>query len=341
MSTTLTAQTTKMRRFLRDPDAEIWTAAQIMILWNEAAIEVCQKTGILQRMQVYEYPPEYTYSYLWDWEWAFTSDTTNRVMNLWTRANYVICYPWEASFWMTSPGPADDGGRYTHTWETIYVTPGDVVPIPLHAQLSKVKYMAWDEEQIDPLPERVIAKGDGAYKTTAGLPQHYYFTDVEHNQIVLYPRPSTVTVDDLPTQDEIIIAFEDDGEIVLLAADDSYDESDVGYISEAISAEDQLFVVFESLPDQITDADAVITLLPDWVLKTIMCGVLERAFGMNTDGFVPSLRDYWQQRKDLGIKALKVYREAHLQDRDYRLGGNIPQARSRLRLPAGYPAVYP
>lgn len=333
---------TILRRYLRDPSGNVWSAAQLIVFWNQAQIEVAQKTKALERAHLYRYPPWYTWVYMWDWEYASTGDTAStRVLGLWQRNDYVICYPWEASYSTDTVSPSDDGYRITYPLEAEYGAPADPVKFPLHEKFQAMRFAAFDESALDFEAERTIAKTDPYYKTTTGEAQKYYMPDVESNTLVLYPRPSSVTWDEDDTSSAAYAVIVEDGGEIILVSEDYYDTSDVTNIVEALDLDGHLFIVFESLPDDVVDSSSTLAQWPIYMRKAIICAVCERAYSADTDGFVPSLRDYWKMRKEAAIEAIKMLRTKKVADRDYRLGGNDPKRQSRLRLPSAYPAVYP
>jgi hypothetical protein len=242
----------------------------------------------------------------------------------------------------------DEGYRFTHPWESVYGTPADVVKIPLHAKFHKGKFLAFDEEKIEPLTEREIASNDPYYKIIDGLPINYYRPDDYENTMILYPRPSSVTWDDVSLlREPCSDSFSDTlGEGIITGEDDSFDESDYGIITDTIDTDGNLFMIFESLPDNIeddeSDWDEELEWWPQYMIPIVECAVLERCFGADTDGFIPSLRDYWRIRKEIGIKAILKFKSMRSLDRDYRLGRfERPQRTRGPRLPSGYPAQYP
>jgi hypothetical protein len=82
---------------------------------------------------------------------------------------------------------------------------------------------------------------------------------------------------------------------------------------------------------------------PDYVCKYVIPGVLEAAYGANTDGRIKSLAEYWGYRREVGYGVMKRYLRKRSNDRDYRLATHgTPGTRTRRepRLPDAYPAVY-
>ena len=57
------------------------------------------------------------------------------------------------------------------------------------------------------------------------------------------------------------------------------------------------------------------------MLPVIEYATLERCFGADTDGYIPSLKGYWANRKKIGIEAIKLFKNMRTTDRDYRMGG--------------------
>ncbi len=327
---------TRLRRFLRDPDALIWDDDQIRIYFNDAQLELAQKIAYIERIGAYRYPPLYNWSYQWDWEIQHIDGDQYQCLNIWTTRAYVISYPWEAGYWFDSMSTHDDGTRFIHPWESLYCSPADVVKIKLHSKFNKMKFAAFDEGKIEPLSEKEISSDDPYYKTVTGEPSNYYRPDEYENDLVLYPRPTSST---WPTGTE---GFDDAGGIVAYFLD-SFDTTDLGLSIDVISTEDNLFLIFEAIPDEISDDDSdwddEIEWWPPYMVPMIEYATLERCYGADTDGFIPSLRDYWETRKKVGIETIKVFKQGRLTDRNYRMGGTSRLAIKHPRLPAGYPAI--
>ena len=127
---------------------------------------------------------------------------------------------------------------------------------------------------------------------------------------------------------------------IVTSDEDHLDESHLGLVTDDIDADDALLMVFEPIPMDIESPTDELE-WPDWAVKYVEYGTLERAYGADTDGFIPSLRDYWRLRKEIGIEALKKLKRSKLKDRDFVMGQKPAFGRSRLRLPSGYPAVWP
>lgn len=334
-----------IKRFLRDPDGDIWSEMDIHTFWNDSQQELFSKAGYIERAHSYKYPPEYTWAYMYEWEKQHTDGEAYQCLTTWQARNMVICYPWEAGYWLTNSDTPDDGTRFTHPWESVYASPADIVPCPLHTQFHKMKFIAYDEEPLEPIDRKQLSLEDRFYRTSEGTPVNYWRPDKEGNRFVIYPRPTSVTWDDTELIRSPLESFDDAGTI--LTWDEGHlDEADKGIITDTIAVDGQIFMVFEALPEEVPedpgawykdDLD-----MPDYLSKYVRYATLERAFGADTDGFIPSLRDYWRMRKEIGLRAIKKFKSLRKTDRDYCFGGPITKTRSRHpRLPSTYPEVWP
>jgi hypothetical protein len=357
---------TRLRRFLRDPSGNIWTTDLLRRAWNETQFEILQKVGMIEEVAAYSYPPKYTWCYIHDWEDLYAEGDKYQALNLWQADSKVISYPWESVYWVTEDGPSDDGARFTIPFESAFLAPGDYVPMPLHTQFHNAKFVAWDESPISPISQKELAEQDWNYRIASGTPAYYWRPDVEHNQFVLYPRPSAITWQEegVPeglvaegeegawTDTELDGAMTDTGEDGALTevietgivawAEGDLDQADLGLITGTVGAAGAVLMVYERLAYDVADDPASWDDeldLPEFVLHYIEAGTLERAFSADNDGFVPSLRDFWKVRKEIGINALKTYKRNRLKNRDYCIGAAQGGRRmgSRLRLPSSYP----
>jgi hypothetical protein len=116
-------------------------------------------------------------------------------------------------------------------------------------------------------------------------------------------------------------------------------EYDTGDSNDLIGTEGQLFLVYDYLPADVEDYAETITDWPPYLFKAIISGTLERAYSANTDGFIPSLRDFWRMRKEYCIRAITMLKRGKLKDRDFRLGGaeQYKGQSSHPRLPSHFP----
>jgi hypothetical protein len=339
------SELTIIRRFLRDIDGDIWSDEDIRTYWNDAQHEIAMRSNYKERVNTYKYPPEWTFSYMRDWENTHADGDKYMCLTVWQARNVTVCYPWEASYWLTNNDTPDDGTRFTHPWESVYTDPADVVEVPLHSKFQGMKFLAFDEDELRPITRKQLTSEDQFYKTVTGTAVFYWRPDEYRNTIVLHPRPSNVTWDDTNLLRSPLDTFDDDGGINTWA-EDELDERDTGITLEVIATDGQILAVYDAIPNDVSeeqgdwyteDID-----FPQYLLKYVRYATLERCFGANTDGFIPSLRDYWAGRKETGIMAIKKFKALRTSDRQFRLG---PMRGRRLykhpRLPAGYPAVNP
>ena len=247
---------TRLRRFLRDPDGTIWTDADIMTYYNDSQVEIAQKTGLLLKVETLNYPPEYDYSYLHDWEYEFISGSLYQALFVNQLVDdEVISHVWEAYYEGDGLTYPDDTDRLVHPWEAEYCDFDAIIPIPLNSRFDKMRILAYDQEIMAPITEREVTERDRYWETTTGLAQWYYIPDEWQNQIVLYPRPSSVQWVTIGTD------IDTDGVVLL---------------------------VYDAVPDDMTTT-ASVSDFPAWLVKYAEHGTLERCFGADTDGFIPSL----------------------------------------------------
>jgi hypothetical protein len=332
---TLEANLTRMRRFLRDVDGTVWTDDDILQAWNDAQLEVSQKANILEHVESHYYPPEFNWSYQWDWEFQYTEGDYYKCLNVYQQTGQVICYPWESIYWGDLSETPDDGIRFTHPWEGAAISnPADVVPIRMHTKFQTMKYAAFDEYPIDNIQIRNVAESDPHWKTRIGQPTSYYFLDETENLFCLYPHPFDVTWQET-TED---LVFADDGGLQFDFG--TLAESSVGISTDVIDTDNAIFMVYDAIPYAVAEWDSDECDIPDIMRKYVEYATLERCFGMDCDGFIPTLRDYWKMRKEAGIQAINRMLRMRVKDRDYQLGGTRPAGRLRGgSLGPHYPSV--
>lgn len=325
---------TRLRRMLRDPAGDIWSSMDLQTYFNDAQVEIAQKTNLLMRVEAHYYPPRYDYAYLQDWEYEYLEGDIIQAMQVDQATNGVITYPWEAGRILDTSTTTDDGSRFTQSWEAHYCNPAEPPAILLHGKFDKMKFLAYDQEKIEPIDRRYLESTDPYYRTRQGSVSNYWRLDDCSNLIYLYPRPASITI----VEPDITDTFDDAGGINT-SAEAWLDEEDYGLVTDVIDIDDALFAVYIAQPIDIQETSDSSS-FPDFLVKYIEYATLERAYGADTDGFIPSLRDYWRTRKDIGLQALKRFQRMSLADRDYRLGGAPhPTSSKRLRLPDGYPAI--
>jgi hypothetical protein len=331
----LSTNITKLRRFLRDPDGLIWSDADLLVYWNDAQVEIGLKTDILERAEAYFYPPQYTWSYNHDWETGYISGDKYQWSQMLQQTADQITHLWESAYYQDLNTAADDGDCFAHPWESAYCTPADTVPIPLNARYDKMRFAAYDNIQITPISEKELAESDRFYRSRQGLVRRYWAPDENSNQIILYPAPSSPVFQDA-NYTEVL----DDAGGIVDSSEAWLPVTDRGVVTDVIDTADALFCVYNAIPNDIEEVTGESD-FPEWLQKYVGYATLERAFGADTDGCIPSLRDYWKMRKEVGIQAIIRFKRNRMVDRDYRMGGAAVGIRDkfRLRLPDHYPAT--
>lgn len=317
-----------LRKILRDPDGAIWSDAVLLNYWKRALIEVAQTTGATVAAEVRKYPQEYTWTVFFEWERQFTEGDAWTPLANWEAGEAAICYAWEASY----AGDSDEyvtGYAVTHPWESAYAEPYQLMPVKVGGRHLKTIYAAYDESTIDLITQQALGRLDQFYRTREGKTTHWYWWDTTDMTIGLYPRPAPV-LDDL----EVGEYFDDDGGIVIFE-DGKYETSDTGLVDDSLETADNLFLVYQRYDSPTTMWDEAD--YPKWLRHYIEACVLEYAYSADTDGFVPSLRDYWTMRKKAGFEIVKRLKSVGMRDRIIQRGGS---ARRGVRVEPLLPSNY-
>jgi len=317
----------EIKMFLRDPDNIIWSNEDIRTYYNDALIELALKVGYIEKAHVYKYPPEWTWAYIHDWEKQYTNGDKYKCFMEWPASNKIITSVWETSYWLSNNDNYENGTRFTHPWESIYKAPSDIVPIPFHAKYSKMKHISFDERTLTPTTQQELGSMDCFYKTAAGTPVHYWKPDETSNQFIIYPRPSSAIWDDNSLKSTPFDSFNDTGGIIDWK-EENIDEIDVGIITDSIDTDNNIFMVFDAMPNTATINYYDHVDMPEFLLKYVMFATLERCYGADNDGFIPSLRDYWKMRKEVGINAIKRFKNLRNSNRLYQMG-NVSNVRHK------------
>ncbi|MHB8123108.1 MAG: hypothetical protein ACYDG4_13240 [Desulfuromonadaceae bacterium] len=340
---------TRMRRFLRDPDKKIWSDPILLSLFNDVQKEIQIKTNFLEDVREVHVPPLYDMSYLQDWEWAFLSSQTGnyQALKFHQQAEIAFCYRWEpqAVWGLVDATETDEGSHCTHPFEYFMVgTPGDIVPLQLPPGFHNAKFVAWDREPIDPLTRKAISQDDPSWASRTGIPFGYWRPDQLDDTFCLYPLPSSVTWEDVAGEG-MVISTEGGTESseygAIIDAGTMMSGGEYGIVTDVIETENTALFVYTKQPTALVDVNDESD-FPAYLQKYIEHGTLERAYVVDNDGKIQSLREYWAMRKDLGLKAIRRFQSLRTQDRDYRLttkGAPGFRTRRQPRLPDSYPAV--
>lgn len=336
----------RIRRYLRDPDATIWTDEFLRHTYNDVQRDFQHKTQVLEMLHTQRVPGLFHCSYMHDWEYRFLSATESlfyQCLNL--HDDLVFCHRWEPQERTGIDADVSDyGAHFVHPWEAYMgeVT-ADPIKIKFPKNLNQVKFIAYDESPID-LMSRKQVQNTASWMTREGTPIGYYPIDDADNAYVLYPKPSAAWVNEIGGDGVALYAQGDTEDVTtgtIAVRSGDYD-SGVGAAVDIVDVEYSVFIVYEAIPTDM-ELQSDVSDLPAFLVKYIRHGVIARAYGANTDGRIKTLAQFWALRYEMGIQATKKFRVNRKQDRDYRMtSGASPNRRSRgLRLPDRYPAVNP
>jgi hypothetical protein len=332
---------TRIRRLLRDPDANIWSEDYLRHIYNDVQQHFQQKTLFLEEVWIQRVPGLYHGAYLYDWEHVYLG-SEREYQALVLHDDYCISYPWEAQEITGLTGDAtDSGAHFTQPWEAyVGLTPGEPARVRWPSNCNSLKWAAYDERPVCASSRKTVQSADSSYITTQGTPTTLYEWD--EDQYVLYPRPSSGFANELDGEGMALFAdgdTEDTTSGTVAVRSTSFDAG-AGMSVDIVDAADNLFLVYRASPtDMATAADEGD--FPLFLVKYLIYGVVARAYAANTDGRIPSLGVYWKSRYELGISFTRRYIRNKRQDRDYRMVTPGVHGRSRRlpRLPDTYPPL--
>jgi hypothetical protein len=341
----------RIRRYLRDPDKNIWPDAMLMHLWNDAQHEFQNKAGVIEDIATVRVPPQFGVSYTHDWEWEYANQFDGKTYQCFRydhNSERYCAFRWET---MIGTASSDEGDFFIHPWEAGHCsTPGAFIPLWFPVNFHKMKFIAWDEDPIDYVDKKAIQTNDMSYMTRQGVPFSYWRPDETENTFHLYPQPDSPVFDDVTGQGQVLFDDQDDtysGELGLLADyPEMFQDQETGIVTDVVETENNVFMIFEANATEMSvDDDQWQSDWPRFLTKYIEYGTIERAYGANTDGRLPSLEEYWSKRKEIGLEVMRRFKSRIRTDRDYRMiTKGAPGERTRHRhprLPDAYPAVNP
>lgn len=331
---------TKIRRFLRDPNGNIWTEAFLRHCYNDVQMDYAHRTMALEDVAIQRIPGLFQGAYLYEWEWRYLG--AERAYHALTRHDeFALCAAWEAQeVTAISSDASDAGSHFTQPWEAYMTTPGDVVKVRFPRNLNSITFIAYDDDAIDATSKKLVQSKDSSYAKTEGTPVSFYAYD--QDDYVLYPRPSVSFYNEISGEGVATFADGDTedvttGTVAIRTA--SYDTGE-GVSVDILDSANNLFMVYRATPLDI-ETNASESDFPVFLRKYVIFGVVSRAYGANTDGRIRSLSDLWAARYNLGVAFTKRYLRNRRNDRDYRLSARTPSRRApgRPKLPDTYPAI--
>jgi len=338
----------KIRRFLRDPDGNIWTDTFLKIAFNDSQHDFCQDVGLLDSVQAISVPPQYQTSYFHDWEWSHLDQTGKVYKALLEYHDFVCCFKWEMQHLSNNSGSeTEEGWAFILPFESYMITnTNETAPLWFPDDFKETKFIAWDKEPIEYKTKKEIQSVDTNYKNHSGSPQYYYREDAFSNEFRLYPKPSNPIFDDGTGSGQVLFTSELDPDSetgMILDVEGGSSDQGEGIVTDSIVFGDNILLIYTQNPENIESEDDTGS-YPKYLQKYIEYGALETAYSSNTDGRISSLKDYWAWRKKIGIELVKKFKSNRYKDRDFRLvsSGSMGQAsRMHPRLPDTYPDVNP
>jgi hypothetical protein len=304
---------------------------------------------LLDDVKVIRFPPMFQRAYLFDWEYAYTeSDVGYPYLALayHDQSEKVFCYTWEVeSIARSNAATGDPGTYYTQPWEAWLVNiPGTPPPAWLPDGFHNALFIAYDRDPLRAQTFKEIQRDDRTWKARKGEPFFYYRDEKLENHIVIFPTPSDVAWVDIEGEGMLLFDSDDEtdtetGTVIDAEAAISSEIDGVGV--DVFDPEDNLLIVYSKNPIELVD-DVDESQYSRFLRKYLEYDTLEAAFKANTDGYAPSLADFWGMRKQIGYRAIKMYKTKRLYDRDYQLrtpGAPARRTKKRPRLPDSYPAI--
>lgn len=194
-------QIKRMRRFLRDPDAKIWSRSFLVDLFNDMQREIQSSSGFLEGAQAIDVPTDYYMSYIYPWEYRFLEQSKKnyfQALRYSEQGGYAFCGYFELQIFADRSGEAAElGANFTQAWEAWNLAPGVEIGIKMPADFHSLSYISWDRKPLKAETKKSIQSEDPSYVVREGEPLCYYIKDDIDKEIVLYPRPTT------PAQDVI------------------------------------------------------------------------------------------------------------------------------------------
>jgi hypothetical protein len=343
-------QLTRIRRFLRDPDGDIWGDALLRRLFNDEARKLSTVMGI-ESIDPVRVPPRYGMSFTHDHEYSYADEKGYQALRLHFQTGWVCCYLWEvAHLNAATPSDTEIGYAYTHPWEGYLYSCNKQPPVWFPKYFEKSNGLFWDKKPLEYRELSDIQLDDPSWETRSGEPWAYTRRDSLSNDLYLYPRPSTNVWDETSGTNEtgMVLDTSDDDSVgaetgTITHRSETLTDDDLGIATDFIRADDNLLVIAECHPKEIDD-NSEETEFPEFIQKYAEYGVIAEGYGANTDGRIKSLADYWNWRKELGFEMVKKYKWNRISDRRFQLKTQDMTGwrnRRHARLPDEYPAVYP
>lgn len=193
-------QLKRVRRFLRDPDGNLWSRAVLVNLYNDVQRDLQMKLRYLEDVVAIRVPPLYHMAYLHDWEWPYLSSKESqfyRALRYHYQGDFTFCHIWESQS-DHSGDASDDGYHFTQPWEVfISGTPGELIKIRFPSDFHTAKLLAHDWQPLSYKTKKQITNTDSDYVKRTGRTFCYYREDDLDNSFIPYPLPDTIAWQDV------------------------------------------------------------------------------------------------------------------------------------------------
>ncbi len=338
----------KIRRFLRDPDANIWTDGFLLRAFNDSQVDFNEAAGFLENIEAIRVPPQYQTTYLFDWEWRHMDHGGKEYKALkyhQQSPGFVCSFKWETQqLGLSSGSETEEGTAFIHPWEGFSISNTNAqIPLWFPYDFKAVKFIAWDKEQIWYRTKKKITS-ESSWKSQSGKPQYYYREDSLSNEFYLYPKPSAPGWDDMDGDGQVLFTDDQDPDAEIGTILDMLgigSDQNEGIVTDVVENDDNVLLIYDGQPTDIESQDDESD-YPRFLQKYIEYATLEQAYSANTDGRIGSLKDYWAWRKELGLELVKKFKCKRVADRDFRLvskDGGSRRNRRTPRLPSTYPDI--
>lgn len=212
---------------------------------------------------------------------------------------------------------------YTYDWEVsdAYIVGPGYLFTPEHSDIEITYIFPWENEHLDSgdclRPDALARSTDalvvGLVKDLEGMVTHVGGDTQQGDEAgTIGRRSGTFFGDSLP-----------------------------GITTDVLDIDDNVLLIYRIIPTELhLDSDK--SDFHEYLQKYVEYGVLERAYAVDNDGKIDSLRDYWGYRKELGLKHIKTFMSKRLADRDFRMvtpGVSGRTQRRHPRLPSEYPPI--
>ncbi len=351
---------TRVRRYIKDPDAKVWSRDLLMDLFNQAQDQFNKDTRMLVKIGGAHTPGIYDSTTANKWEEEYIEGTVREFGEYFEGTIHLCSFKWEVAMLRGYEPIAGDNYRVTHAWESyisdITVDDWDVLRFP--DDFDKPILVMYNKKRLERLSESKAIKLDTKYKTRKGEPVRYIpVQNDEERQFAMYPRLNTVTFTDYGRSfpgyynlgpNEGMITVVDEGTTEEYGTFYRWDDvlptmDDYGIVVNYIPTVSNVTVVYAPRIEPVFHEDSNIANWLDWQVKYIERLMVSLAFSCNNNRYNPTLSGAWQQRYQDGLNVIQRYKGKRLSSITTRL--RSPSRTSVgstgcIKFPDTYPSVY-